>query len=159
MQYTTTIQGNRHIEVLDERQLAIGTIDISGWTPQKARIATSNGIIYDISPKGFWAMSKSVLKNDMPYAELKPNMTNGIYINYENGPSLLIKKKNWCSISSYVVVDNEAQQVATIETIFSWKGMGYNSDIDIAIPMPQRDDNHVLPLLLAYGARILRIRM
>lgn len=159
MRYTTTAQGNRHTEVLNEQQQVIGQIDYLGWGPQRARLTTRDGVIYEVCPKGFWATTRIVLKNDLPYAEVKPNMGKGLYINFENGTTLSLKKKNWWGIASYILIDNEGQQIATIETAFSWKGMGYICDMDIIIPLQQREDMTVFPLLLAYCTRYLRVRM
>ncbi len=159
MRYITTAGDNRHTKVLNEQQQVVGQIDYSGWTLQNAHMTTADGIIYDVNPKGFWAIVRTVLKNNMPYAELKPNMGNGIYINFENGQSLLLKKKSWWSVYNYILTDNEGQQIATLETTFKWRGLGYIYDINITTPVLQKEDNNVLPLIMAYSARYLRMRM
>ncbi|XZF14326.1 hypothetical protein ACTHGU_21300 [Chitinophagaceae bacterium MMS25-I14] len=158
MQYTATTRNSRYFEVTDEWQNLIGTLQYNIWLVSQAQIVTIDNNQYDIASTGFWQTKKTVTRNGIDYAELKANMGNGISIDFANGQSLLFKRKSQWSNGEYVLLDDAGNKIATMEANFSWSSFTYNYSIATDATMPDRESNTVLPMIMVYCAKYIRMR-
>ncbi len=157
MKYLASGTGNRHFEIVDERQKAAGTLDYTTWFPNKAKVTTGDGNIYEMAPQGFWRTTIGMTKNGLPFAALKAKMGSQIVLSFEQGITLLFKRKSLWN-SNYVVVDSQEQEVAFIQPDFKWKNLSFNYEIDIYANNLDRDINAILPLVLVYCNKYIRMR-
>ncbi len=156
MKYTATGKGNRHFEIADEQQKAVGKLDYETWSANKAK-ASVWGNVYEMAPQGFWRTTIGVTRNGQPIATLKAKMGSQIVFSFDNGTTLLFKKKSLWS-SSYVVLDASEREVAIIDQNFKWKGLSFNYEIEIYTNNLDSEVNTLLPFLLVYGSKYMRMR-
>lgn len=159
MHYTVTNRSSYLIEISNDQGEHIGALEYTGrWVPDKARITTRDHNIYDIAPSGFWQTTRKMIKNGMPYAELKPTYSNGIELFFETGETLSFKKKSFWSSGSYIVTDSEGREIAAITSTLRWKTFNYHYEIETHATLANSETNTVLPFIMVYCSRYLRMR-
>ncbi|HXS35897.1 MAG TPA: hypothetical protein VN721_04315 [Flavipsychrobacter sp.] len=73
MHYTVTTHNNTHLDVTNEYQEMLGTLEYTFWQPKRAHITLTDNTVYDIDPTGFWLNTMEVTKNGEEYAVIKYN--------------------------------------------------------------------------------------
>ena len=154
MHYTGS-GSNRHIEVMNEREEPVGSMDYPGWFPSKARITTKEHYVYELAPVGFWQTTIAIKKDGIPYAELKRHWFNSITISFENGKPYAFRRKGIFS-GNYILVDDEQREMARIGTKYKWSTWRFEYEIDVHENNLDKDVNAVLPFLLIYYTRYIR---
>ena len=157
MRYTVTGEGTRHFEVINEMNAPVGTRDYQTWRPNRARMTTFDGLVYDIAPVGFWQMSMAVTRDDVPYAELKRTPAVGIKVRLATSAMYTFRRKSlWQGSYS---LENEAQEeLATIFSTFNWRKFSFDYDIETFAPTVDQQTAQLLPMLLVYCMRSLNVQ-
>jgi len=157
MQYAI-IQSSKRLEINNERAQHIGIVEFDTWRPAKVHYTSADNSIYQTASVGFWGSKIAISKNGEAYAEIEMKMRKGFIISFINGPTYTFRKKGFWNASEYIVIDNADSPVATIRSYFRWKIFKYQHDIDINESMLSKEVNDVMPFLIVYCLRLLRVR-
>lgn len=157
MHYAVTSTSGRYFDVSDDRQMPVGTIQFSAWWPNKADVAINDGTAYNMAPTGFWNMDVAVTKSGLPYAILKYTFGGSITLTLENGQTFFFKKKSFWGVE-YILANSEEQELATVICEFKWSNWGFTYAIDVHTGMGDRDTNLLVPFLMIYCTKYMRIR-
>jgi hypothetical protein len=157
--YIAAPKNYNNYTVTDELQNEIGTISYSGWRPSSARITAADHHIYDLNTVGFWQQTIEVLRDGIPYASMKLRVGMGMLVTltFDNGQSFYFKRKEfWSGLQK--VTNDEDLEVAVIDNYYRWKKWAFEYELDLKIRPSDPDMYVVLPLLLLYASRLIRIR-
>lgn len=157
MQYSV-IQTSKRLEINNERGQHLGIMEFDTWKPAKVRYTAADNNIYEAASVGFWKTKTVINKNGQPYAEIEPKIGKGFNISFINGPTYLFRKKGFWNSSDYLVIDNADSPVASLKSTFRWKLFKFQHDIDINESMLSKEVNDVMPFLIIYCIRLLRVR-
>ena len=157
MRYMVTGDGNRHFEVINEQNAPVGALDYQTWLPNRARMTTFGGIVYDIAPTGFWQMTMAVTRDDVPFAELKRTPAVGMEVRLATGVVYTFRRKNlW---QGYYSLENEVQEeMATIYRTFNWRKFNFDYDIETFMPATDLQTDQLLPMLIVYCMRSMNVQ-
>jgi len=158
MHYTITNHGNRHFEIFDERGTSLGTLDYKAWWPNKAQITTISDLQYDIAPTGFWQTQIAIVKSDMMIAEIKPTWGMGLSLTFANQAHSYVFKKKVFWNNDYVLLDESGNEVARVYAEFQWRTWNFHYEIDVQPNILDKEINFMLPFLLIYSSRYMRMR-
>jgi hypothetical protein len=151
--------GSNQFGVSDDEGNLLGEMKLDWVANSKADIVTTEGNSYKITTTGFWGMAKVVLKNGVPYAEIKPTFSHGIIITFENGQVFHFKKKSMWNLSDYKLVNDATnEEIAMASSRFRMNGLKFDYEVEILQPLYDKDANILLPFLLLYCIKLLRMR-
>jgi hypothetical protein len=157
MRYTITKHNYTTYEVNNERGQSLGTIKFNAWAVAKAKITTANAE-YDIYAPDFWQVKKEITRNGVHFATIAPKVWKGLEITFENRATLLFKKKSVWGSNEYILVDENGSTFATLNAQFSWSTWGFEYDIEIHDNMLDTELASVMPFIMFYSNRYMRIR-
>lgn len=159
MRCDVVTSGSNHFGVSDEQGKLLGEMKLDWVFNSKADITTAEGNSYKITTTGFWGTAKVVLKNGLPYAEIKPTFSHGIIITFENGQAFHFKKKSVWRMSDYrLLSDATGEEIAMANSRFRMNGLKFDYEVEIYQPLYDREANVLLPFLLLYCIKLLRMR-
>lgn len=154
----TSTSGGRHLEVSNDRQMPFGTMEYGAWSSSgEADVVVDDGTLYNMTPTGFWNMDVAVTKNGLPYANLKYTIRGIIILTFENGQTFFFKKKSFWGVE-YILANSEEQELGTVISEFKWSSWGFTYAIDVHTGIGDRDTNLLLPFLMIYCTKYMRIR-
>lgn len=158
MHYSITIKGNRFYEAFNEFNKAGATLEYDTWSTRRAKISVAAGHIYELAAVGFWQTKISVTKGDIAFAEIQPVLGRGFRLTFSGtAQSFMFKKKGMFS-TDYKVVDDYDAEMATVDVYFKWKSLSYEYEVEINYNTLDNEINLMLPLLLVYCSRYMRMR-
>jgi hypothetical protein len=157
MHYTVITQGHRQFEVYDEAGSLQGTLTQNMWRPTRAEMIV-HGTGYQFAPKGFW-QTINMTRNDMHVAEIKFTLGGGLKIHFEHlaSPYRFRHKSLWHS--SYAITDDYGHEIAVVQTGINWKKLKSTYEIDVHPNTLDKEMNALLPLLILYCVRYMRVLM
>ncbi len=157
MHYTVTSQGSRYFEVYNEQNDSMGTLTLNTWWHSKGEINAVSGITYKIAPKGFWQTTFTITKNDMPFGEIKVTFGGRLRITFANeNRTYTLKRKNLWK-SELALYDLEDRETALVAVSYNWRKWKTDYAIDVHHNLLNKETNMVLPLILVFCARYLRM--
>ena len=158
MKYNITSTGGGNYQLTDEQDDCLGTMWHPAMRPYQATIKLADGSVFQLSRAGFWQMNIAVTKNDIPFAEIKPVLGQGLAITFSNGiyPYRFRRKSVWQN--TYALLDPNEYEVALVYSNYLWKKWTFEYEIEITTPLHDMELNLLIPLLLAYCARYMRLR-
>ncbi|MCB9046068.1 MAG: hypothetical protein H6550_08000 [Chitinophagales bacterium] len=158
MQYTVNSRGYNHFEVFNEQDDPVGTLDINSWWMHKASIATAAGMNYAVAPKGFWQTTFTISRYDVEFVSIKARLGGRVHISFanENRGYTFRQKSFWGR--TFAIYDEDGHEIAEIESGFNWRKWNYNYTIDVHGNTLDKEANQLLPFLMIYCARYIRIR-
>lgn len=158
MHYTVKNNNHRHIEVYNDHDDMVGTIDYGAWRPVKAEITLPHDIKYQVAAVGFWQTTIAITRNEISFAEIKPNWGFGLKITLPNHAQPFILKKKSIWNSDYILVDAEGNEIAFVKVDFKWSAWTFDYQVDVHPNALDKETNAVLPMLMIYCARYIRTR-
>jgi hypothetical protein len=156
MQYTSLSRNGRHLDLMNEEQITIGTMDFGYFQYHTADIAVVDHNTYRIAPVSFWNLSMEIVKNGVPFGLISYNW-GVLDIKLENGRTLYFRRKSFWN-NNYIVHDEQGNEVALLDTGFRWKDLSYFYAIDVYPNALDKETNLLLPFVLIYSTRYLRMR-
>ena len=158
MRYTVKNSSHRHIEVFNENEDLVGTIDYAAWKPAKAEITLLNDIHYQAAATGFWQTTIAIRRDGLSFAEIKPDWSFGLKITFPHHaqPFIFRKKSFWNS--DYMLVDAEGNEIAQVKVDFKWTAWSFGYEAEVYPNMLDKELNMILPVLMIYCARYTRTR-
>lgn len=156
MKYVVTSQGSRHFKIADERQVFLGSLDYAPWKVHQAHITTGSGGSYELVPAGFWNRAIQVRQEGMTIAVLKPGMRR-ITLELADGRQLAFRKEKLLS-SDYILLNETEEAVAWIRPHFKWSLPGFTYDIEANTLLLDGRIIPIIPFLMIYCTRLLRMR-
>ncbi len=155
MHYTAKRQKDRHIDVTNERQELVGSLNYTSRQPGKAQITTNENDVFRAIPLSSRDAAAGITKHGTTYAELKCNWQKSMVLKLENGKSFFFTKKNiWDT--NYAVLNEAKHEVASIKTKFQWRTMRFNYEIDVRSRMLDKESKSAFPFLLVYCTQYVR---
>ncbi len=157
MQYTATGEDSRHFEITNEQGEVTGRLEYDAFLPSKAQITIGDKVVYDLVPGNFMNAEIDITMNGMPFAEIKPDFNGGLDLVFNNGRSFYFTRQG-LGTGNYVITDEDQQEVASMQSEFSWRTMSFDHTIYVPANGLDGDINAILPYLLVYCAKNMRMR-
>ncbi len=148
MQYTAKGIHNRHFELLDSTETTLGKLDYTTWFSTKAEVLLPNGDKYEIGNSNMWHTMLHMTKDDAEKCTMKYNWKAQIIITMEGGTTYMLKPKGFFH-SSYVLMNEQEQELVTLHPDFQWAKLTFNYAIETNDNYTEAQDP-VLILLLLY---------
>ena len=153
MKYTAKGTHNRHFELLDANDFALGKLDYTSWFTIKSEITLQDGTVYNLASSNIWHTSIDVNSIDNTIASLKFNWKGQIVVSLQGGQTYMFKRKGFFNMHFGLFNEHE-QEIIIVNQKFELAKLSFNYFIET-------DDNYkegkdiVLVLLLVYCANYM----
>jgi len=145
---------NRYVELFDEQDNLLGSLDYPKWYSSKAVITMANGDVYNITCSNGWTQSIQIVKNDAVIAELKFSWTMNITLNI--GSNLYDIRRPFFK-RNYTVLTGQDTEIAKVTPYFLFSKLSSDFDIEINDNYKEQVDS-TIALFLIYCVNYMRLR-
>ncbi len=147
MNYTAKGVHNRHFELIDSNANALGKLDYTSWFSTKAEVLLTNGDRYEIGKSNIWHTALYMSKNGAEKCTMKNNWKSQIIITMEGGTTYMLKPKGFFH-STYVLMNEQEQELITLHPDFQWAKLSFNYAIETNDNYPETNDPAIVLLAL-----------
>lgn len=114
--------------------------------------------MYQLAPKGFW-QTIAMTRDDMHVADIKFTLGGGLKIHFSHlaSPYRFRHKSLWHS--SYAITDDYGHEIAVVQTGVNWRKLKSTYEIEVHPNTLDKEMNALLPLLIMYCVRYMRVLM
>ncbi len=137
---------NKKTFELTDNSEKLGQIIYEGVFSLKATIIVGSDT-YKITPKGIFATTISVTKNDIEVANLMMNWKGHVVISFQNEEEFILKATGTFQ-NKYVLEDKNQQKLMLLNPDFNWSKFDYN----FTITYDNKPQDLLLVLLATYSA-------
>lgn len=153
MKYTAKGTHNRHFELMDENNFALGKLDYTSWFTIKSEIKLPDGRVLNIAPTNIWHTSIDLTAGDHVLASLKLNWKGQTVVSLNDGDNYIFKRRGFFNMH-FGLFNRDEHEVVIVNQKFELSKLSFNYYIET-------DDNYnegknvVLILLLVYCANYM----
>lgn len=157
MHYTAKHDRGNIIELINERQEPIGSVNYTGKLPGKALIHMQDNELFTAMPVARDGAAAGISRNGCTYAVVQCGADQSMSFMLHTGKRFFMNRTGKWN-SSYSIVDESQKEVASVRSRFQWKSLSFDYEIDVRRKVLDKDTNAAFPFLLVYCTQHARTR-
>jgi hypothetical protein len=156
MNYTAKGTHNRHFELFDANDAALGKLDYTSWFTIKSTIELNGGKSFEIAPANIWHTSIDITANDVMIGSMKFSWKGQIIVTLENGKTYYFKRIGFFN-SHYALLNEQDHELIKLDQQFILSKLTFNYFLETDDNYAEANDP-LLVLLTIYCANYMHNR-